>query len=239
MTPLRDAPLLALTSITKRYTTGEETIVVLDNISFALNNGESCAVIGPSGSGKTTLLSVAAGLDLPSHGTVQLCGVDLNDLSEDRKAILRRERVGFVFQSFHLIPTLTALENVLLPLELSGVKSPDRALELLAQFGLTHRTHHYPSQLSGGEQQRVTLARAFVNSPKILFADEPTGNLDRENAQRAIDGMMRLNRESHTALLLVTHDVELAAQMDRMVEIREGRLVGQGMRAEQELRSTP
>lgn len=217
--------MLRVNEVSKDYQSGEESIRVLHAISFALAPGERWAIIGPSGSGKSTLLGIAAGLDVPTTGTVELCGRELAALDEDQKAILRRDEVGFVFQSFHLIPTLTALENVMLPLELRGERDIDRGRSLLASFGLKDRVHHYPSQLSGGEQQRVTLARAFINSPKILFADEPTGNLDSANAALAWEGMMRLNRESGTAILLVTHDGALAKKMDRLIELRNGRVV--------------
>lgn len=216
---------LRLNKVSKDYTSGDDTIRVLHSISLELLSGERWAIIGPSGSGKSTLLGIAAGLDTQTSGEVELCGRDLRLLDEDDKAVLRRDEVGFVFQSFHLIPTLTALENVMLPLELRGERNPDHARSLLASFGLKDRTHHYPSQLSGGEQQRVTLARAFINTPKILFADEPTGNLDQTNATLAWEGMMRLNKQTGTAILLVTHDVALARRMDRVIELRNGRVV--------------
>jgi putative ABC transport system ATP-binding protein len=187
--------------------------------------GETVAIVGPSGSGKTTLLGLLAGLDRPSGGTVRLDGTDLGSLSEDGRAKLRRERIGFVFQSFQLIPTLTARENVEVPLQLRGERPDGRADELLARVGLAGRGHHFPAQLSGGEQQRVAIARAFVHGPQVLFADEPTGNLDAATGQRVIDLLMELNRELGTTLILVTHDLDLAGRARRVIRLADGRVV--------------
>lgn len=181
-------------------------------------------LLGPSGSGKTTLLALGAGLDRPTEGTVELVGHPLTTASEDEKAVIRRENVGFVFQSFNLIPSLTALENVLLPAELCQTGNRVFAAELLAELGLQERINHYPTQLSGGEQQRVALARAFMNRPQILFADEPTGNLDQENGDRALESILRLKKEFHTTILMVTHDEERARRFERTVRIRAGRI---------------
>jgi putative ABC transport system ATP-binding protein len=198
---------------------------VLKDITFSVGAGEFVAVVGPSGSGKSTLLGLLAGLDLPSSGRVYLDGQDLSGLSEDARAILRGEKVGFVFQSFQLIPTLTARENVQVPLELRGLESSDRAASLLERVGLGDRGHHYPAQLSGGEQQRVALARAFTNDPKVLFADEPTGNLDATTGHTIIDLMVELNRAYGTTLVLVTHDPELAQLARRTIRLRDGAVV--------------
>jgi putative ABC transport system ATP-binding protein len=190
-----------------------------------LSGGEQqrVAIVGPSGSGKTTLLGLLAGLDVPTHGSVLLDGADLTQLSEDRRAQLRGAKVGFVFQSFQLIPTLTALENVQVPLELRGdAGAPARARELLARVGLGDRVHHFPNQLSGGEQQRVAIARAFSNSPRLLFADEPTGNLDSETGARIVELLETLNRESGTTIVLVTHDLALARRAQRIIRLADG-----------------
>jgi putative ABC transport system ATP-binding protein len=199
---------------------------VLKDISFRVEPGGFVAVVGPSGSGKTTLLGLLAGLDRPTTGLVRLDGDDLNSLDEDALARLRGEKVGFVFQSFQLIPTLTARENVQVPLELRGDGAGARADELLARVGLAGRAHHYPAQLSGGEQQRVALARAFSNRPKILFADEPTGNLDAATGAGIIDLMVELNRDLGTTLVLVTHDADLAGRARRVIRLADGRIVG-------------
>jgi putative ABC transport system ATP-binding protein len=201
---------------------GGKPLTVLKDITLTVTAGECLAVVGPSGSGKSTLLGLLAGLDQPSAGAVYLDGQRMADLSEDERAELRGEKVGFVFQTFQLIPTLTALENVQVPLELRGEPSAKRAQDLLARVGLADRLGHYPSQLSGGEQQRVALARAFSNHPKILFADEPTGNLDATTGATVIDLMMELNRESGTTLILVTHDPELANHARRTIRLRNG-----------------
>jgi putative ABC transport system ATP-binding protein len=212
--------------LTKTYKSGDQLLSVVKNISFAIEAGSTCAVIGPSGSGKTTLLGLCAGLDRPTSGTAMLNGVPLNDLTEDALAEVRSSHVGFVFQTFQLITTLTALENVMVPLELRGESAArTSARELLGQVGLGDRCDHYPVQLSGGEQQRVALARAFVNRPKILFADEPTGNLDSETSEHVVQLLFRLNQEYKTTLMIVTHDHELARRTQRLLRLRGGQLV--------------
>ncbi|MFT4591958.1 MAG: putative ABC transport system ATP-binding protein [Gammaproteobacteria bacterium] len=204
----------------------EGSLTILENVTFVVSEGEIVALVGPSGAGKTTLLALLAGLDRPSTGDVELCGHSLAGLTEDGRAILRGQHVGFVFQSFHLVSSLTALENVMLPLELTD--TPDaraNATEALVSVGLGSRTGHYPKQLSGGEKQRVAIARAFVTSPKVLFADEPTGNLDAASGDKVIDLLFEMNRKSGTTLVLVTHDKELAARCDRVLTMDAGRLV--------------
>ena len=199
---------------------------MLRDVNFTIRDGEFVAIIGPSGSGKTTLLGLLAGLDVPSAGTVILDGADLGALGEDARARLRGEKVGFVFQSFQLIPTLTALENVQVPLDLRGDRHASaRARDLLARVGLSERTHHYPVQLSGGEQQRVAIARAFSNSPKVLFADEPTGNLDASTGGRIVELLESLNREDRTTLVLVTHDPAIAGRARRVVRLSDGAVI--------------
>ena len=227
--PLSDNPAVDLIvraeHLGKQVVSPEGTLVILDEISFDIARGESVAVVGASGSGKSTLLGLLAGLDTPSRGRAWLAGVDLCSLDEDGRALLRAQRVGFVFQSFQLLTGLTALENVLLPLELAGQPDARRqALELLERVGLKARARHYPSQLSGGEQQRVAIARAFAGNPAVLFADEPTGNLDQKTGHRIIDLLFALNREQGATLILVTHDPELAAYCDRVLELDDGRL---------------
>ena len=218
--------ILTVANLSKTYRSGEKTLTVLHDISLAIPSGATCAIVGPSGSGKTTLLGLCAGLDRATAGSVSLNGVTLNDLSEDERAQVRGQYVGFVFQNFNLLPTLTALENVMVPLELQGMKDVSkRALALLDQVGLADRQHHYPSQLSGGEQQRVSLARAFSNEPKILFADEPTGNLDEETGHYVEQLLFDLNRASGTTLVLVTHDLTLAEKTQRIIRIKGGHLV--------------
>jgi putative ABC transport system ATP-binding protein len=224
--------MLVARELTKTFPSGDQQLTVLRDVSFDIAAKAFVAVLGPSGSGKTTLLALLAGLDVPTRGTVTLDGADLGTLTEDERARLRGEKVGFVFQSFQLIPTLTALENVRVPLELRG--APDaatRARELLARVGLGDRTHHYPVQLSGGEQQRVALARAFVNAPLVLFADEPTGNLDQATGGRIIDLIEQLNRESGTTVVLVTHDEALAARATRIIRLADGAVVQDSGRA--------
>lgn len=203
--------------------TGELTI--LNNISFTIPLGQSVSITGPSGSGKSTLLGLMAGLDTPTEGTVYLLDQDLFAMNEDGRAALRAKSVGFVFQSFHLLPNLTALENVMLPLELAGHEARVPALAMLEEVGLSHRLHHYPSTLSGGEQQRVSLARAFVQKPALLFADEPTGSLDEVTGARIIDLMFSLHREYATTLVLVTHDLNLAAKCSRQLKLHAGELL--------------
>jgi putative ABC transport system ATP-binding protein len=217
--------VLAVNHLTKRFESGDQMLTVLDDVSFTVHEGETCAVVGPSGSGKTTLLGLCAGLDRPSDGTVELCGIELNPLTEDERAEVRNQHVGFVFQTFRLIPTLTALENVMVPAELRGsgnVKA--RAADLLERVGLGDRLDHYPVQLSGGERQRVSLARAFINEPRILFADEPTGNLDVETADTIEDLIFDLNRKAGTTLVLVTHNLELAQKTGRVIRLRGGQV---------------
>jgi putative ABC transport system ATP-binding protein len=213
-------------ALTKQVSTSENTLVILNNVSFRITQGEAVAVVGASGSGKSTLLGLLAGLDNPSSGSVHINGKDLFALDEDGRAALRGEMVGFVFQSFQLLPALTALENVMLPMELAGKDGAQKmAQEILARVGLAQRTHHYPRQLSGGEQQRVALARAFVARPKLLFADEPTGNLDAATGKQIIDLLFELNREQGTTLILVTHDEALAARCGRRLRLVAGELV--------------
>jgi putative ABC transport system ATP-binding protein len=223
-----DSALQAL-GLTKTYRNAGHELTVLDDVTFTLDEGTSCAVVGPSGSGKTTLLGLCAGLDRPTSGSVRLAGFALERESEDRLAQIRNQHVGFVFQTFQLIPTLTALENVMVPAELRGDReAAQRARELLAATGLGDRTGHYPSQLSGGEQQRVALARAFINRPHVLFADEPTGNLDADTSHLVVDLLFDLNRVAGTTLMLVTHDLELAARADRVIRLRGGRVEHDG-----------
>ena len=221
---LMSPPILSTQNLTKSY--GDLT--VLAGITIEVPAGATCSIVGASGSGKTTLLGLCAGLDQPTSGSVHLDGETLSDLSEDARAALRNRSVGFVFQNFQLVPTLTALENVLVPLELRGERSTDltaRATALLAEVGLGERTTHFPDQLSGGEQQRVALARAFIGKPKILFADEPTGNLDEESSALIEDMLFRLNQENGTTLVTVTHDRELAAKADLVFTMKGGRIV--------------
>ncbi len=218
--------ILEARNLTRTYTSGGRSLTVLDSVSFRLARRATCAIVGPSGSGKTTLLGLCAGLDSPTDGSVWINGVSLNELNENERALLRNQRTGFVFQNFQLLPNLTALENVMIPAELRGERGVgERAKQLLARVGLGARLDHYPSQLSGGEQQRVGLARAFINRPQILFADEPTGNLDAETAARVVDLIFELNAELDTALVLVTHDLELARRTDRILRLRGGRVV--------------
>ena len=220
-------PLLRAANLTKVVTSGEAPLTILDDVGFAIDAGDAVAVVGASGSGKTTLLGLLAGLDRPSSGDVWLDGNALSGLDEDARAALRQRLLGFVFQSFQLLPALTALENVMLPLELAGApNAAPTAREWLARVGLAKRTTHYPKQLSGGEQQRVAIARAFAGEPKLLMADEPTGNLDNATGVEVVDLMFRLNREHGTTLLLVTHDVGLAARCARRLSLSAGRLVG-------------
>jgi putative ABC transport system ATP-binding protein len=222
--------ILKVERLTKTYPTAAGPLTVLNEVSFAIPAGGTCAIVGPSGSGKTTLLGLCAGLDQPSTGTVMLDGREIGGLSEDQRALVRNECVGFVFQNFQLIPTLTALENVLVPLELRGVKvNEQEATDLLGRVGLGHRLDHYATQLSGGEQQRVALARAFINRPRILFCDEPTGNLDGDTAHAMIDLIFGLNRERGTTLVLVTHDLELARLTQRILRLRSGAVISDEM----------
>jgi len=225
-TPSDNPPALEVSALTKVYRSGGSDLTVLDAVDFRIAEGESLAIVGPSGSGKTTLLGLCAGLDLASSGSVRLLGHALEALDENARAQLRGAQVGFVFQNFQLIPTLTARENVAVPLDLRGVAGSDaKAVALLRQVGLGERLDHYPVQLSGGEQQRVALARAFINEPQILFADEPTGNLDGGNGGTIIDLLFGLNAERGTTLVLVTHDPALATKCDRVIRLQSGRLV--------------
>ena len=218
--------LLRAESLTKKVTSPEGELTILDSVSFGVGRGESAAIVGPSGAGKSTLLALLAGLDEPSAGRVWVNGVELTALDEDGRAQVRNREVGFVFQSFHLLPSLTALENVLLPLELSDAAKPkERAREALTRVGLEHRLHHYPRQLSGGEKQRVAIARAFVVGPSLLFADEPTGNLDNKTGARILNLLFELNAAAGTTLILVTHDLEAAARCTKLIELAGGRLV--------------
>lgn len=219
-------PVLEAELLTKTYRSADRSLTVLDSVSFQVEQGNSLAIIGPSGSGKTTLLGLCAGLDVPSSGTLSLMGFKLNNMSEDDRAYVRNQYVGFVFQNFQLLSTLTALENVMVPLELRGEKNVGpKAKELLERVGLKDRMHHFPTQLSGGEQQRVAMARAFITSPKILFADEPTGNLDEENASHITDLLFGMNREEQTTLVLVTHNLELAQKTQRILRMKGGKLI--------------
>ncbi|MFZ9981066.1 MAG: ABC transporter ATP-binding protein [Cyclobacteriaceae bacterium] len=220
--------VLEAAGLTKSYVSGKKSLTVLDNVSFSVSKGESVSVVGPSGSGKTTLLGLCAGLDLPSSGDITLMGLPLHTMDEDDRAWMRNQSVGFIFQNFQLLPALTALENVMIPAELR--KMPDarqRAEILLERVGLRDRMDHYPSQLSGGEQQRVAVARAFVTNPAIVFADEPTGNLDEANAGQITELLFSMNREQQTTLVLVTHNLELAGRTDRIIEMRGGKIISE------------
>ena len=219
------ATILNINNLGKTYQSGGKSLTVLADINFTIEEGATVSIVGPSGSGKTTLLGLCAGLDRASSGSVELNNIRLDKLSEDERAQVRNRYVGFIFQNFQLLPTLTALENVMVPLELRGAKNiRNQALELLDKVGLANRHHHYPTQLSGGEQQRVSLARAFSNSPKILFADEPTGNLDAETSEKVVNLLFDLNAESQTTLILVTHDLDLAGKTQRILRIKGGTL---------------
>jgi putative ABC transport system ATP-binding protein len=227
-TPETRPHLLEVIGLGKQVSSGNAPLQILQDIAFAVCAGEALAIVGASGSGKSTLLGLLAGLDLPSSGSVKLDGQDIFELDEDARAGLRGEKVGFVFQSFQLLPSLTALENVMLPLELAGAGDvQERARALLARVGLAARLTHYPRQLSGGEQQRVALARAFAPSPRLLLADEPTGNLDAATGAAVIDLMFELNAEQGTTLVLVTHDDALAARCARRIRLAAGRMAGQ------------
>jgi len=218
--------ILQVSNMSKTYQSACRTLTVLDNINFSVEAGSTLSIVGPSGSGKTTLLGLCAGLDRASTGSVELHHIALDNMDEDERAQVRNEHVGFIFQNFQLLPTLTALENVMVPLELRGEKNVKaRASELLEKVGLSDRGHHYPAQLSGGEQQRVSLARAFSNRPRILFADEPTGNLDAETSEKIVRLIFDLNREAGTNLILVTHDLELASKTSRIIRIKGGKIV--------------
>jgi len=218
--------MLEVSHLLKQYVTGSETLTVLRDISFKLAEGESFSIVGPSGSGKTTLLGLCAGLDRATSGSVFINGICIDTLNENQRANIRNKNVGFVFQNFQLIPTLTALENVMIPLELQGIRNARiKASEVLDRVGLIERLKHYPVQLSGGEQQRVAIARAFVNAPKLLFADEPTGNLDSDTRQVIEDLLFEMNNTAGTTLVLVTHDPELAAKTNRVLRLKQGKEV--------------
>jgi len=233
--------MLKVSELTKTYNSGKEALTVLDHVSFEIPKGISCAIVGPSGSGKTTLLGLCAGLDTPTSGSVSLNGKHLETLNEDALAQIRNEYIGFVFQSFQLIPTLTAIENVMVPVELRGVPYAevyDRAKALLEAVGLGHRLHHYPTQLSGGEQQRVGIARAFISKPTILFADEPTGNLDTETGAQVEEILFNLNKQEGTTLVIVTHDPELAEKCDRTIRLKGGKILSDTIQNSESIPST-
>jgi len=218
--------ILKIHELKKTYKSGSKEITVLQDISFEIEKGDTFSIVGPSGSGKTTLLGLCAGLDHPDSGTIELCGKALQDLNEDQRAQLRNKEVGFIFQNFQLLPTLSALENVSVPLELQGAKNAAKiGMELLDKVGLADRFHHYPSQLSGGEQQRVALARAFSNTPSILFADEPTGNLDEETGEKVIQLLFQLNKEAGTTLVIITHDLALANRTQQILRLKGGKIL--------------
>lgn len=224
--------ILKVSNLGKTYTSGSKKLTVLDDISFDVEAGATFSIVGPSGSGKTTLLGLCAGLDKSDRGTVALCGTSLEPLNEDERALLRNSKVGFIFQNFQLLPTLTAVENVSVPLELQGVKNAvETALILLEKVGLENRADHYPSQLSGGEQQRVALARAFSNKPSILFADEPTGNLDEETGEKVIKLLFDLNKEAGTTLVIVTHDLDLAKRTQHILKLKGGKILANQIQA--------
>ncbi|WP_299123042.1 ABC transporter ATP-binding protein [uncultured Winogradskyella sp.] len=218
--------ILKITGLEKIYSSGNKQLTVLQNITFDVEKGQTFSIVGPSGSGKTTLLGLCAGLDEPNAGSVELCGHDLKSLNEDQRAQLRNKEVGFIFQNFQLLPTLTALENVSVPLELQGNKDAVKTgMVLLDKVGLADRFHHYPSQLSGGEQQRVALARAFSNSPSILFADEPTGNLDEDTGEKVIKLLFDLNKEAGTTLVIISHDLDLANRTQQILRLKGGQIL--------------
>ena len=220
------AKILNVRNLEKSYSSGSKNLKVLQDINFEVEEQKTFAIVGPSGSGKTTLLGLCAGLDSPDSGSINLCGSELSTLGEDKRALLRNQHIGFVFQDFQLLPTLTALENVAVPLELQGNKNASKTgKELLKKVGLGDRIHHYPSQLSGGEQQRVALARAFSTRPSILFADEPTGNLDAETGEKVEQLLFDLNKEAGTTLIIVTHDLELAEKTQHIIRLKGGRII--------------
>jgi putative ABC transport system ATP-binding protein len=218
--------ILSVEHLNKLFKSGDQSVTILHDISFAIEEGSACAIVGPSGSGKTTLIAICAGLERPSDGAVLLNGTAMHSATEEELSRVRNQFVGFVFQSFQLLPSLTALENVMVPAEIRGENhARSRAEDLLRQVGLDARTHHYPIQLSGGEQQRVAIARAFMNHPRILFADEPTGNLDSETAREIVRLIFQLNAQAGTTLILVTHDRELTEQANRVISLKGGRVL--------------
>ncbi|WP_288881032.1 ABC transporter ATP-binding protein [Pedobacter panaciterrae] len=218
--------ILYIENVSKIYKSAGKELTVLNNVNFSVEGGSTLAITGPSGSGKTTLLGLCAGLDRSTTGSVKLNGIKLDELTEDQRAAVRNRYIGFIFQNFQLMPTLTALENVMVPMELRGEKDiRAHAMDLLDKVGLAERSHHYPVQLSGGEQQRVSLARAFSNKPAILFADEPTGNLDAETSEKIEKLMFELNRDAGTTLIIVTHDLELAMRTNRIIKIKGGVII--------------
>jgi len=234
------SPILSVENLTKTYQNGDRSLTVLNKVSFSVPGGISCAVIGPSGSGKTTLLGLCAGLDRASSGTVFMKGHALHDCDEDSLADIRNRHIGFIFQSFQLIPTLTALENVMVPMELRGSRYDEvaaSARQLLGEVGLADRINHYPTQLSGGEQQRVGIARAFITNPDILFADEPTGNLDTETGNQIEELLFEMNRKQGATLIIVTHNTELARKCDRTIRLKGGEIASDSANAESRLQA--
>jgi putative ABC transport system ATP-binding protein len=232
--------LLTASNLTKEYQSGDHRLTVLRDVTFSIEQGDFVSIVGPSGSGKTTLLGLLAGLDTPSRGSVTLDGTDITALDEDARARLRGAKVGFVFQSFQLITTLTAIENVQVPLELRGESNAtERASDVLHRVGLGDRLDHFPTQLSGGEQQRVAIARAFANRPRILFADEPTGNLDSDTGSRIVELLETLNRESDSTIVLVTHDLGLAQRTRRIIRLSDGRVISDAPTSSQAKRADP
>jgi len=222
--------MIKLSNVTKTVRSGDDGLTILDDVSFEIPDGEFVAVTGASGSGKSTLLGLIAGLDAPSSGQIFVDGEEITTQSEDNLARIRSEKIGFIFQSFHLIPSLTAFENIMIPMEILGLADVNqRATQLLEKVGLTNRGHHYPAELSGGEQQRVAIARAFANSPKILLADEPTGNLDSKNGQHIFYLMQELHRQNNVTLVLVTHDAILAEQAERRIVLTDGKVSKDGL----------
>jgi putative ABC transport system ATP-binding protein len=225
---MSNSSILSVKNLTKTFTSGNKQLTVLKNITFSVEKGISCAIVGPSGSGKTTLLGLCAGLDKPTSGDVILNDLKISALKESELSAIRNEQIGFVFQSFQLIPTLTALENVMVPIELRGIaykEVEEKAIDLLDKVGLRDRITHYPTQLSGGEQQRVGLARAFIHKPDVLFADEPTGNLDGDTGAQIEELLFELNQDEGTTLIIVTHDRELAAKCNRIIELKSGAII--------------
>jgi putative ABC transport system ATP-binding protein len=226
--------MIQLKNVTKVVRSGTEDLTILDDVSLEIPDGQFVAIVGASGSGKSTLLGLIAGLDAPTSGEILIDGADITKMSEDNLATLRSEKIGFIFQSFHLIPSLTAFENVLIPMEILGLKDArSRAGKLLEDVALTNRGHHFPTELSGGEQQRVAIARAFANSPKILLADEPTGNLDSRNGAHIFDLMTDLHAQSNTTLVLVTHDLELSKRAQREIRLRDGKVISDEIHREE------